>query len=73
MLRKFQSFQKPDNYAMEAANMRIKNNTLESEMRKLEADYLDLWIGVIRDGSRSIDDVPEKYRERVQLKTEESR
>ena len=62
MLRKFQSFQKPDNYAMEAANMRIKNNTLESAMRILEADYLDLWVEVIRDGSRVIEDVPAKYR-----------
>ena len=72
MLRKFQSFQKPDNYAMEAANMRIKNNTLESAMRILEADYLDLWVEVIRDGSRVIEDVPAKYRERVQKKAEEA-
>lgn len=73
MLTKFSSVRKPDNYAIEAANLRMRNNSLESEMRKLEADYLDLWIGVIRDGSRSIDDVPVKYRERVCLKMEESR
>lgn len=72
MLRKFQTVRKGDNYAVEAANLRMRNNGLESEMRQLEADYLDLWIGVIRDGSRSVDDVPVKYRERVRLKTEES-
>lgn len=70
MLTKFQSARKPDNYAVEAANLRIKNNALETTMRQMEADYLDLWIGVIRDGYRKIEDVPEKYRERVRRKTE---
>ena len=73
MLRRFQTVRKSENYAVEAANLRMRNNGLESEMRKLEADYLDLWIGVIREGSRSIDDVPVTYRERVRLKMEESR
>lgn len=73
MLRKFPTVRKHENHAVEAANLRMRNNGLESEMRKLEADYLDLWIGVIRDGSRLIDDVPVKYRERVRMKMEESR
>ena len=73
MLRRFPTVRKSDNYAVEAANLRMRNNGLESEMRQLEADYLDLWIGVIRDGSRSVDDVPAKYRERVRLKMEEAR
>ena len=73
MLRRFQTVRKSENYAVEAATLRMRNNGLESEMRKLEADYLDLWIGVIREGSRSIDDVPTMYRERVRLKMEESR
>lgn len=68
MLRKFPSFQKPDNSAVEAANLRMKNNTLESSLRMLEADYLDLWVGVIRDGFRTLDDVPAKYYEAVQKK-----
>jgi hypothetical protein len=70
MLRRFQNIQKPDNTAVETANLRLKNNALESSMRGLEADYLDLWVGVIRDGSRCIEDVPEKYRERVRKKLE---
>lgn len=70
MLSRFQTVKKPDNYAVEAANLRMRNNTLESEMRKLESDYLDLWVRVIREGSHSLSEVPEKYRERVRSKTE---
>lgn len=70
MLTKFPTSRKPDNYAVEAANLRIKNNALETTIRQLEADYLDLWVGVIRDGFRKIEDVPEKYREMVRRKTE---
>lgn len=70
MLTKFPTARKPDNYAVEAANLRIKNNALETKMQQLEADYFDLWVGVIRDGSRTIEDVPEKYREMVRRKTE---
>lgn len=70
MLTRFPSARKTDNYAVEAANLRMKNNVLETGMRKLEADYLDLWIGVIRDGSRILDDVPQEYRERVRIRME---
>ena len=72
MLRRLQSTKKPDNYAIEAANFRMRNNALEMGMRKLEADYLDLWVRVIRDGSRTLDDVPMAYRERVRSRMEDA-
>lgn len=72
MLRRLQSTQKTDNYAIEAANLRMRNNALEMGMRKLEADYLDLWVRVIRDGSRTLDDVPMAYRERVRSRMEDA-
>lgn len=72
MLTRFPTTRKSDNYAVEAANLRIKNNSLEAGMRKLEADYLDLWVEVIRDGSRTLDDVPQEYRERVRIKMEDA-
>lgn len=72
MLRRLQSTKKPDNYAIEAANLRMRNNALEMGMRKLEADYLDLWVRVIRDGSRTLDDIPMAYRERVRSRMEDA-
>ena len=72
MLRRLQSTKKTDNYAIEAANLRMRNNALEMGMRKLEADYLDLWVRVIRDGSRTLDDVPMAYRERVRSRMEDA-
>lgn len=72
MLRRLQSTRTTDNYAIEAANLRMRNNALEMGMRKLEADYLDLWVRVIRDGSRTLDDVPMAYRERVRSRMEDA-
>lgn len=49
---------------VDAAALRIRNNQLEEKLRTLETEHCSLWMTVLRGGGK-IEDVPEKYRERV--------
>lgn len=63
-VRWFGNRRKTDTADVDAASLRIRNNRLEEKLRTLETEHCSLWMTVLRCGGK-IEDVPEKYRERV--------